>query len=125
VKLAKTDPRKRVLIIDDDIDILTVLEILLTMEGFKIDTSCTSNALHERIDSFKPNLILLNTSVGHEKGIDICKDIKKKNHGHNIKIILLSHDPEEKQPALKHGDGFLKKPVEMKPLLKKISSLLK
>jgi len=125
VKPTKADTLKRVFVIDDDMDVLTVLEILLTMEGFLVNTHFSNNELHERIGLFKPSVILLDSDLGSHKGISICTDIKKKFKDQKIRIIIASNDPEEKQSALKHADGFLIKPFNIIKLVKKINSLLK
>ena len=61
----------KILVIDDDIEILNVVKLILTMDGFEVDTESRWEKTFYKIESFKPDLILLDISLGGEDGRNI------------------------------------------------------
>ncbi|MEO8110712.1 MAG: response regulator [Ginsengibacter sp.] len=115
----------KILVIDDDEDILKVVKIILTLEGYKVETESRWEETFNKIESFNPDLILLDIMLGSEDGRNVSRKIKSKPSLRHIHIILFS----AKHGANKHfsecfADGFIAKPVNPQELLNKIYSQL-
>lgn len=106
---------KKVLIVDDDKDILTVVKYLLKSHGFKVHTHSTGLNVTDVVDTFHPDLILLDIMLPGKTGIDICKELKLIS---DIPIVLFSAHAD-KIAALKESkaDAFVEKPFEISHLL--------
>ncbi len=115
----------KILVIDDDVEILNVVKLILTMEGFEVETESKGKNAFCKIDSFNPDLILLDIALGEEDGRNISKQIKSKDTLRHIHIVLFS----AKLGIHKHfseclADDFIAKPFDAQELLNKIYSRL-
>ncbi|MEO6455814.1 MAG: response regulator [Ginsengibacter sp.] len=114
---------KKILIVDDDQDILEIARYLLTSHGFNVQTHSTGFNVPEVVSTYNPHLILLDINLPGKSGIEICKELKQKL---TIPIILFSANPEKKNALEKsNADDFIHKPFEINHLINTISSHLK
>jgi DNA-binding response OmpR family regulator len=113
----------KILIIDDDDEILDSLDYLLTANGFVVETERRWQNISKTIDLFGPDLILLDVALGGEDGRNISRQIKSGIFTRNIQVILLSanHNAKRNLPD-SLADDFIKKPFEPKELIEKIQS---
>lgn len=117
---------KRILVVDDDLEVLETIELILEIGGFKVSALNNGEEVFDRIESFKPDLILLDISLGHIDGRILCEQLKSIDATSKIPILLISGLYEQKDfTTLNYGqDDFLSKPFQMDVLLKKISKIL-
>lgn len=121
----KNKNMSKILVIDDDLDILVVMEILLTMKGFDVDVTAKWENTFEKIENFKPNLILLDVLISGNDGRTICKQLKSQNKTKNIPIIMFSAHPGAAATIREYGaDDFIAKPFDVNDLLAKVNSQL-
>lgn len=117
--------KKRILVVDDDKDILEVLEFILGDAGYEVESSEKgefAGKLPQSNDSL-PNLIILDVLLSGLDGRDICRNLKKAKSTKNIPIIMMSAHPDAEKSSKKAGaDDFLAKPFEMTSLLNKVAS---
>lgn len=117
---------KRILIIEDDIDILSIFEMILEEEGYELLLKQTGLPLEEAI-LFKPDLILLDVRLeGFPKlGTEICTEFKESRELANIPMILISseHNLEVLADGC-HADGFLSKPFQIDKLINKVKEFI-
>ena len=113
----------KILVIDDDDEILDSLNYLLTANGFVVETERRWQNISKTIDLFGPDLILLDIALGGEDGRNISRQIKSSVFTKNIQVILLSanHNAKRNLPD-SLADDFIKKPFEPKELIEKIQS---
>src|SRR5687767_9350154 len=84
----------KVLVIDDSESILEIFEYFLESEGYKVKTLPSINNITEVVESFEPNVILMDVMLQQAKdGRQICKIIKEDNRFTHIPIILMSASP--------------------------------
>ena len=117
---------KRILAVDDDLSILSVLKDLLEYEGYEVSTLSTGEKVMEEIKNHTPDLILLDVMLGGMDGRDICKSIKEKIETHDIPVILISatHNLADTLKLEGAPDDFIAKPFDIRILLKKIERQL-
>jgi len=116
---------QKILIVDDDLDILEAVQLILETSGYKVDKTSQGNEVQNKIETFKPDLILLDVLLSGYDGRQIAKILKNNVKTKDIPIIVLSAHPSASKSLDPIGvDGFLAKPFDMDDLLGKISSLI-
>lgn len=114
--------QKKILIIDDDIDILDSLQILLENEGYSIRVTHTADDARQVAVSHKPDLILLDLLLSGKDGAMVCQDLKKHPLTKHIPVVIMSAHPNVKKRAeICDADEFLAKPFEINDLLNAIN----
>jgi DNA-binding response OmpR family regulator len=113
---------KRILIIDDDIDLLMLLERRLEREGFCLETAASLSEAEELIEIFSPHLLLLDINVHGEDGRRLCWKLKKDSPDSPLKVILMSgYDYSTSRAVLFGADDLIPKPLNVDYLLHRMS----
>lgn len=116
---------KRILVVDDDIDILTVVQLVLETNGFEVVAISNWQQIFTQIETFKPNLILLDVSLGTQDGRNICKQLKSGKYTKHISVILFSANHNiEKSVSECLADSFISKPFDINDLIQGINNEL-
>lgn len=117
--------KQKILIIDDDVDILEPLSILLQDEGYIIKTTPKGDTVYTLMKKFKPDLILLDLLLSGSDGRKICRALKENDKTSAIPIIMMSAHPGAKPDATASGaNAFIAKPFESVSLLQLIKKIL-
>ena len=112
---------KKILVVDDDVEILSVVDLVLTFNKFDVVTTPHWQDIDPFIKTFSPDLILLDVSLGDADGRDICEKLKNADETKNIPIILFSanhnfiNDAKGCKP-----DGTVTKPFDVPVLIETI-----
>lgn len=115
---------KRILIIDDNKDLLTMLTAMLKTKGYSITVSETAENIIPVIKETKPDIIMMDMLLSGSDGREICKQVKADSSIASIPLMMLSAYPQAVSDCLKAGaDAFIEKPFDMKILLDKLASL--
>ncbi len=115
----------KILVVDDDLDILVVMEILLSMKGFDVEVTSKWEDTYDKIHSFKPDLILLDVLISGNDGRTICKKLKSQDTTKNIPIIMFSAHPSAEATIAEYGaNDFIAKPFNVNDLMNKIKKQL-
>ena len=115
----------RILVVDDDVDILSVMEILLSMKGFVVEVTTKGESTFSKIDSFQPDLILLDVLISGTDGRVICKQLKINEETRSIPVIMFSAHPGAAATISDYGaDDFISKPFDVNHLLQKVNTQL-
>jgi len=116
--------KKKILVIDDDQDILDLTEFLLQEIGYDVVASLTANILDDVLQ-INPDLILLDNWLGDTSGQEQCKILKKKPTTRHIPVILFSASTDlEKNAKDCLADGYIEKPFDVDYLEEVIGNLL-
>ena len=115
----------KILVVDDDQDILVVMEILLTMKGFEVDVTAKWENTFDKIESFNPDLILLDILISGNDGRTLCKQLKSQNETKGIPIIMFSAHPSAAASIKDYGaNDFIAKPFDVTDLILKVNNQL-
>jgi len=107
---------KKVLIVDDDQDLLEVVKLVLTIHDFDVHTHSTGLNVPEIVNSYNPNAILLDINLPGKSGTEICKELKEKDS--SLPIILFSAPTEkEKYFRISGANGYIEKPFNVNELV--------
>lgn len=117
---------KKILLIEDDSIIISILQFLLKKEGYEIHTAKDGNEGVEKIISAEPNLIITDIMMPYKSGLEITA-FSKKNYP-KIPIIIISSLGKEEQTvmeAFKLGvDDFVAKPFSPNELVLRVKRFL-
>lgn len=112
---------KKVLIVDDNLDILMVVQLILSANGFSVETISRWPLIYDRIENFTPDIILLDIALGDADGRDLCMKLKSDEKTSHIPIILFSANYNLEQTFLEfRANDFISKPFETSYLVSKI-----
>ena len=118
---------KKILVVDDDPDILDAFQLMLEDAGYEVTTSEKgeyAENLHDTNGGL-PNVIILDVLLSGKDGRIICQKLKSQDETKHIPIIMISAHPDAKQSVKAVGaDDFLAKPFEMEELLAKVAEYL-
>jgi DNA-binding response OmpR family regulator len=109
---------KKILVIDDDFDILEPISLILEEEGYLVETMTKGERSIKKVNEFKPDLILLDMLLSGSDGRKICAKLKGSSKSNRIPIVMMSaHPGAEKESKTCGADSFLAKPFETKDLI--------
>lgn len=115
----------KILVVDDDLDILSVMKILLPMKGFEVEVTAKGENTFSQIDSFKPDLILLDVLISGYDGRVICKQLKSNKNTRHLPVIMFSAHPGAAATIADYGaDDFISKPFDVNDLIEKVNAQL-
>ena len=116
---------KRILVVDDEPDILYFLQIILQDEGYEVVTSTKGEYLEQLHNGGLPHLILVDVLLSGKDGREIVKYLKKNEETKHIPILMFSAHPSAEQTARQAGaDDFIAKPFDIDLLLTKMARFL-
>ena len=116
----------KIIAADDNREYLTLIKVLLEMEGYNLRISFNAENLIEMIILEKPDVILLDIQMKGINGCEICKELKESNLSKSIPVIIISAEEDlEKSARLCGADGYLSKPFSISELLIIINNILK
>ena len=115
---------KKVLVVDDDPDILDALQFMLEDAGYEVKTTEKGEYAENLRDTNGglPDVIILDVLLSGKDGRLICQKLKSQEDTRHIPIIMVSAHPNAKQSVSAVGaDDFMAKPFDMDELLAKIA----
>jgi DNA-binding response OmpR family regulator len=117
-------PKKKVLFIDDDKDILSLITFVLGEEDIEVIATDDADIIVE-LPVIKPDLLLLDEWLGEKKGSTICAEIKKIEETSAIPIVLISAVTNlDKIASECAADAFIEKPFDIEKLVSVVKSFL-
>jgi len=120
-------PGKKILIVDDDDDVISIVASLLEFNGYQVVAVRDGDLAIHKVFENKPDLIILDVMMPLMNGFDVCRTLKVGNSTGKIPIIILTarHTGNEMQQALDaKADCYIPKPFDNSDLLDKIKELL-
>lgn len=117
--------KKRVLICDDDPDILEVCRVILGKKGYEVLTSVDCESIFQRLAELKPDIVLMDLWIPVMGGEACTKLLREQEATRNVPVILFSANNEIEQISKKvNAEGFIRKPFDIKDLLNIIETQL-
>ena len=119
---------KRILLVDDEKDILEFLSYNLEKEGFQVATCSDGQIALDKLDEFDPHLIILDVMMPGMDGIETCENIRSNSKYDHIIITFLTARAEDysQVAGLEAGaDDYINKPIKPKVLVSRVKALLR
>ncbi len=119
---------KKILIVDDEPDILEIIQYNLTKEGYTIDTAKDGLEALDKTKVFKPDLIILDIMMPRMNGVEVCKILRSKPEYNNTLIIFLTALSDEASQVLgleTGADDYVNKPISPKVLVSRVNAIFR
>jgi DNA-binding response OmpR family regulator len=116
--------KKKILVAEDDGDILLILQIILKNAGYDVQTIADgSDIINNKID--RPDLFILDKDLPGVDGLSLCKFLKLNKETAHIPIIMITCFHYLKNKATEVGaDDFIEKPFEVQHLLETVEKYM-
>ena len=118
---------KKILIVDDEPNIVTALEFLLQRSGYEVLSAQNGEMALKQVEQHLPDLVLLDVMMSLKSGYEVCQRMRERPDWQHIKIIMLSAKGREAEvnKGLSLGaDSYVTKPFSNEDLVAKIDALL-
>lgn len=118
----------KILLVDDEVDILEIVSYNLSAEGYQILTAQNGVEAVEKANRYKPQLIILDVMMPEMDGIEACEKIRElPNLSHTIITFLTARGEDYSQVAGfdAGADDYITKPIKPKVLVSKVKALLR
>lgn len=116
---------KNILIVDDDPDVITLLQVLLKNNGYEVLTAHKEDEIYYQLEVYKPDLIIMDVLLSGADGRIICKKLKASDGFKHIPVMMFSGHPGAQKNMLDYGaDDFVSKPFQGNLLLERIEMML-
>ncbi|HEV3009618.1 MAG TPA: response regulator [Burkholderiales bacterium] len=118
---------KKILIADDEPNIVTALEFLLQRNGYEVYIARNGEGALKLVEEHKPDLVLLDVMMPVKSGYEVCQRMRERADWRHIKIIMLTakgRDVEMSKGLSIGADLYITKPFSTQELLAKINGLL-
>jgi len=119
---------KKILIVDDEPDILEIIGFNLEKEGFIVYKAVDGNDAISKAQKLLPDLIILDVMMPHKTGIEVCGILRQNPQLREKPIILLTaiNDEQTHIRGLESGaDDYVNKPISPKVLVSRVNSLFR
>jgi CheY-like chemotaxis protein len=127
---------KKILIIDDEEDVLTYLKTLFEENGYETAVAMNGKEGLEKIRSERPDLICLDILMPEKSGIYLYRELKKDKDNKDIPVIIVTGFKADEYPLIDFKkfiyersvpgpEGYIEKPIDQKVLLDTVKGILK
>ncbi|GAA5026598.1 DNA-binding response regulator [Marivirga lumbricoides] len=118
----------KVLVVDDESDILELLEYNLKKEGYDVKTANDGRKAVEIAKAFQPQLVLLDIMMPNQDGVETCRQLRDLPETMNSFVIFLTARSEEysEVAAFENGaDDYITKPIKPRALMSRINAFFR
>ena len=116
---------KRILIIEDDRDIVELVRYNLANEGFQISAALDGASGLSTLKKSPPDLLLLDLMLPKLSGLDICREIRKDESLNRLPILMLTARGDEANHAEMGADDYVTKPFSPRELIARVKALIR
>jgi two-component system, OmpR family, alkaline phosphatase synthesis response regulator PhoP len=118
----------KILIVDDELDILEFVGYNLKKEGFDVEMAQNGKAAIEAVAKFRPHLIVLDIMMPEMDGVEVCRQLRTKSE-YNQTIIAFLTARDEDLSLIRAldvgGDDYITKPIKPQVLISRVKALLR
>ncbi len=121
-----SEPARKVLIVDDEPNIVTALEFLLKRSGYDVRLATDGGQALREVDDYRPDVVLLDVMMPVKSGYEVCQKLRERPDLAGIRIVMLSAKGSEAEvnKGLSLGaDLYITKPFSTRELVATIDRL--
>jgi DNA-binding response OmpR family regulator len=118
--------KRKVLIADDEPNIVTALEFLLKRSGYDVRSVANGDAALALVESYRPDVVLLDVMMPVRSGYEVCQRMRERPEWRDIRIVMLTAKGREAEMSkgLSLGaDLYITKPFSTQELIEKVNGL--
>jgi DNA-binding response OmpR family regulator len=117
----------RVLVVDDEANILLSLEFLMKKAGYDVRTACDGEEALAEMRKARPDLVLLDVMMPKRNGFDVCEMIRANPEWKDVRVIMLTakgRDVEREKGLAVGADDYITKPFSTREVVERVSGWL-
>jgi len=117
----------KILIVDDEPNIVISLEFLMKKEGFEVAVANDGEEALAKVASFNPDLMLLDVMMPKKSGFEVCEALRADPQRSGLQIVMLTakgRDTEVAKGLALGADAYVTKPFSTKDLVAKVKEML-
>ena len=121
------DMKKKILVADDEPNIVISLEYLFKREGYTVVVASDGEEALAAIRSEQPDLVLLDLMMPRKNGFEVCQAVRADDSLRSTKILLLTakcRDTDVAKGLALGADAYMTKPFATRELIEKVAQLL-
>ncbi len=118
---------KRILIADDEANIVASLEFLMRQKGYEVRTVGNGADALKAVAEFAPDLMLLDVMMPQMSGYDVCQKVRADPQGQKVRIVMLSakgREAEVSKGLALGADAYVTKPFSTRDLVARVGEML-
>ncbi|MGE5769558.1 MAG: response regulator transcription factor [Betaproteobacteria bacterium] len=118
---------KKILIVDDEPNIVISLEFLMKKEGFEVAVASDGDEALAKVASFNPDLVLLDVMMPKKSGFEVCETLRADPERTGLRIIMLTakgRDTEVAKGIAMGANAYITKPFSTKDLVVRVKEIL-
>ncbi|MFQ5612380.1 MAG: response regulator transcription factor [Anaerolineae bacterium] len=118
---------KKVLIVDDEVNIIISLEFLMEQAGYRLEIARDGAEALEKVAAFEPDLVLLDIMMPQVNGFEVCRRIRQNPVWQDIKILMLTakgREVEVNKGLALGANAYIIKPFSTRELMAEIKHML-
>ncbi|KAF4516586.1 hypothetical protein B566_EDAN003333 [Ephemera danica] len=118
---------KKILIVDDEPNIVISLEFLMKKEGFEVAVASDGDEALAKVASFNPDLVLLDIMMPKKSGFEVCEILRADPERAGLRIIMLTakgRDTEVAKGIAMGANAYITKPFSTKDLVVRVKEIL-
>jgi len=118
---------KKILIVDDEPNIVISLEFLMKKEGFAVAVAVDGEEALVKVADFDPDLVLLDVMMPKKSGFEVCEALRADPARVGLKIVMLTakgRDTEVAKGLAIGADAYVTKPFSTKELVAMVKAML-
>ena len=118
---------KRVLIVDDEPNIVISVEFLMKREGFAVSVARDGEEALERIHADRPDLVILDVMMPKMNGFEVCERVRADPQLSAVRILMLTakgREAEMRKGLTLGADAYIPKPFSTRDLVNRVKSLI-
>ena len=119
---------KKILVVDDEVDILELLKYNLKKDGYIVTTATNGIDAVETAKDFCPDLVLLDIMMPHQDGVETCRQLREIPELENTFIVFLTARSEEYSEVAAFdigADDYITKPIKPRALMSRIAAMFR
>ncbi|MDJ0861463.1 MAG: response regulator [Gammaproteobacteria bacterium] len=118
---------KRVLVVDDEPNILLSLEFLMTQAGYEVSTATDGEAALQAIEAGRPDVVLLDVNIPKRNGYQVCETIRANPAWGHVRVVMITakgRDVEREKGLALGADDYIIKPFSTHEVVAKVAEVL-
>ncbi len=117
----------KILVVDDEPNIVLSLEFLMKQAGFQVRTAADGEAALAAIAAEQPDLVLLDVMMPRKNGYEVCQAIRANSDWQSVRIIMLTakgREVEREKGLALGADDYITKPFSTQEVVERVRELL-
>ncbi|MCP3762497.1 response regulator transcription factor [Domibacillus sp. A3M-37] len=117
---------KKILVVDDESSIVTLIKYNLEQAGFEVETACDGEEALKQAEAVSPDLIILDWMLPKFDGMEVCKDLRQRRVTTPILMLTAKDEEFDKVLGLELGaDDYMTKPFSPRELIARVKAILR